>query len=284
VLVGKKTEKEKFAGAKYTLTIEAFMPDGKALQCGTSHNLGTGFAKAFGIKYIGKDEKKHLPWQNSWGLSTRLIGAAVMIHSDNKGLVLPPKAAETQVVVVPILFEKTKKEVLKACKSLKQDIMKKYRVMVDDRDDYNPGWKFNEWELKGVPLRIEVGPKDLEKDQAVLVRRDNGEKKTVKFEEVAAEIPKIFEQMELDMFNKAKKMLNDKIVETAEWNEFVKAIKERKIVKTIFCNEAECEDWIKDKTSGASSRLIPFDSKKPDGNCVHCGKPAQVEIYFSKSY
>lgn len=284
VLVGKKTDKEKFAGAKYTLTIEAFMPDGKALQCGTSHNLGQGFAKSFGINFIGKDEKKHLPWQNSWGLSTRLIGAVVMVHSDDKGLVLPPQVAETQVVIVPILFEKTKKEVLKACKTLKQEIMKKYRVMVDEREDYSPGWKFNEWELKGVPLRIELGPKDLEKNQAVLVRRDNGEKKTVKLEDVFGEIPKLFGKMELDMFNKAKKELQSKIVETADWTEFAKLIKERKIVKTIFCNEGECEDEIKDKTCGASSRLIPFDSKKPSGNCVHCGKPAQVEIYFSKSY
>lgn len=284
LLVGKKTDKEKFAGAEYTLTIEAFMPDGKALQCGTSHNLGQGFAKAFGINFIGKDEKTHLPWQNSWGLSTRLIGAVVMTHSDNKGLVLPPKVAEKQVVIVPIIFEKTKDEVLKAVKSLKQEIMKKYRVMVDDRDDYNPGWKFNEWELKGIPLRIELGPKDLEKNQAVLVRRDNGEKKTVKFEDVASEIPKIFEQMEFDMFNKAKKRLESQIVETADWDEFVKGIKERKIVKTVFCGESECEDWIKDKTGGASSRCIPFDSRITEGNCVHCGKPAKVEIYFSKSY
>ncbi len=284
VLVGKKTEKEKFAGAKYTLTIEAFMPDGKALQCGTSHNLGQGFAKAFEIRFIGKDEKKHLPWQNSWGLSTRLIGAAVMIHSDNKGLVMPPKIAETQVMIVPILFEKTKKEVLKACKELKQKIALRYTVSLDDRDDYSPGWKFNEWELKGVPLRIELGPKDLEKNQAVLVRRDNGEKKTVKLEDVQKEIPKIFENMELEMFNKAKKHMDDSTIETADWNEFMKAIKERKLVKTQFCNEAECEDMIKDKTGGATSRCIPLDSKHKEGNCVHCGKPAKVEIYFSKSY
>jgi prolyl-tRNA synthetase len=284
VLTGKKTEKEKFAGALYTTTIEALMPDGKALQMGTSHNLGNNFAKAFGIRYVGEDEKKHLAWQNSWGFSTRLIGAVVMVHGDDKGLVLPPKIAPIQVVIVPILFEKTKKEVLKACKELKQSLMVKYEVNLDDREDYSPGWKFNEWELKGVPLRIEIGPKDLENNQAVMVRRDNGEKTKVKLNEVSKEIQKIFEKMEMNLFNKAKKFLTDNIVERSGWNEFAKAIKEKKVVKTLFCGEPECEDWIKDKTGGATSRCVPFGSKKPEGKCVHCGKPAEVEIYFSKSY
>jgi len=284
VIVGKKTEKEKFAGAKYTLTIEAFMPDGKALQCGTSHNLGIGFAKAFGIKYIGKDEKKHLPWQNSWGISTRLIGAAVMTHSDDKGLVLPPKVAEVQIAIVPILFDKTKEEVLKACKALKQKLAIKYRTHLDSREGYSPGWKFNEWELKGVPIRIELGPKDLEKNQAVVVRRDNGEKSPIKLEDIPQEIPKIIENMELDMFKKAKKIMDDSIVEAKDWNSFEKSIKDKKLVKTIFCGEPECEESIKDKSSGATSRCIPLDSKKPDGKCVLCDKDAKVEIYFSKSY
>ncbi len=283
-IVGKKTEKEKFAGAKYTYTIEAFMPDGKSLQCGTSHNLGQGFAKAFGIKFVGKDEKHHLPWQNSWGISTRLIGAAVMTHSDDKGLVLPPKVASVQVAIVPILFEKTKDEVLKACNEVKRKLSPKYRVVLDDRDDYSPGWKFNEWELKGVPLRIELGPKDLEKNQAVLARRDTGEKASVKLEDIPSQAASILGKMELDMFNKAKLFLDSCIVETADWKQFLQAIKDRKLAKTMFCNESECEAMIKEKTGGASSRCIPLDSKEPQGSCVHCGKPAKAWIYFSKSY
>ena len=175
VLTGVKTEKEKFAGAIETTAIEAFMPDGKALQLGTSHNLGQGFAKAFGIEYIGKDEKKHYPWQNSWGVSTRFIGGLIMTHSDDKGLVLPPKIAPDQVVIVPIIFDDTKDKVLKKAKEIK-DKLKKYSVIIDDREGYSSGWKFNEWELKGIPIRIEIGPKDIEKKQAVVVRRDTGKK------------------------------------------------------------------------------------------------------------
>ena len=284
VIPGKKSENEKFAGALYTTGIEALMPDGKALQMGTSHNLGINFAKAFEIKYLGTDEKKHLVWQNSWGITTRLIGAVIMVHGDDKGLVIPPKIAPIQVAIVPILFEKTKKEVLKACKELKQSLMQRYDVILDDRDEYNPGWKFNEWELKGIPIRIEIGPKDLENNQAIVVRRDNGEKSKVKLNDVPKEIPKIFESIEMNLFNNAKKFLKDNIVETKDWGEFLKAIKDKKLVKTIFCGEPECEDLIKDKTGGATSRCIPLDSKKPDGKCIHCDKPAEVEIYFSKSY
>ena len=190
VLEGKKTDKERFAGAIETYSLEALMPDGKALQMGTSHNLGQNFAKAFGIKFLGKDEKEYLPWQNSWGISTRLIGALVMVHSDDKGLVLPPKVAPVQIVIVPIYF-KDKKKILKKAIEIKNMLenqrfsaptylgLKSYDIILDDRDDYTPGWKYNEWELKGVPLRIEIGPKDVAKNQVVLVRRDNNKKEFV---------------------------------------------------------------------------------------------------------
>ncbi|MBW2977922.1 proline--tRNA ligase [Candidatus Woesearchaeota archaeon] len=284
VITGEKTPKERFAGAKATYTIEALMPDGKALQMGTSHNLGQNFAESFGIKYLGKDEKTHTPWQNSWGFSTRLIGAIVMVHGDNNGLVLPPKIAPTQVVIVPILFDKTKEEVLKQCKELKNQLSIKFDVELDDREEYTPGWKFNEWELKGVPIRLEIGPKDLDKGQVVLVRRDTGEKSFSKLSNhVAKDVQKLLEDIEMSLFSKAQTFLKESTVEVTKWNEFLKAIKDKKLVKANFCGDAECEDWIKDKTGGASSRCIPFDSK-PEGKCIHCDKEAKVVAYFSKSY
>jgi len=284
VLIGKKTDKEKFAGAKYTLTIEAFMPDGKALQCGTSHNLGQSFAKAFGISYLGKDEKKNIPWQNSWGISTRLIGSLVMTHSDDKGLVLPPKVAENKIVIIPIIFEDSKEKVLKQAEKIKKSLLK-FNPILDSREEYTPGWKYSEYELKGTPLRIEIGPKDIEKSQVVLVRRDNSKKEFIKIKDLAKEIPNILETMQKDMFNKAKKFLDSSIVEIKNWSEFVEAIKERKIVKTPFCNEPECEDWIKDKTGGATSRCIPLEEENVSNlTCPQCNKPAKVMIYFSKSY
>jgi prolyl-tRNA synthetase len=282
-LIGKKTEKEKFAGAKYTLTIEAFMPDGKALQCGTSHNLGQGFAKAFKISYLGRDEKQHLPWQNSWGISTRLIGGLVMTHSDNKGLVLPPKIAENKVVIIPILFDKTKEKVLEKAREIKKELSK-LNPILDDREEYSPGWKYNEYELKGIPVRIEIGPKDIENNQAMVVRRDTLKKEPVKLKDLAESVPKILDAMQKEMYEKAKKFLDSSIVAVKDWKEFMNAIKEKKIVKTVWCNDSECEDWIKDKTGGASSRCIPFEQEKVSGNCPHCGKPAKTWIYFSKSY
>ncbi len=284
-IIGQKTEKEKFAGAKYTLTIEAFMPDGKALQCGTSHNLGQGFAKAFGISFLGQDEKPHLPWQNSWGLSTRLVGATVMTHSDDKGLILPPKIAKNQVVIIPLFFKGSEEKVLKQAKEIEKELLK-FRPILDDREDQKPGYKFNEWEMKGIPLRIEIGPRDLEKKSVIVVKRNTGEKIPVKIKDLKKEIPKLLEQIHQELYSNAEKFLNSQIIEVKNWKEFTKAIKDKKIVKTLFCGEEECEDWIKDKTGGASSRCIPLESrnKKVKGKCSHCGKPAQTEIYFSKSY
>ncbi|TKJ17039.1 proline--tRNA ligase [Candidatus Woesearchaeota archaeon B3_Woes] len=282
VLVGNKTEKEKFAGAEYTLSIEAFMPDGKALQCGTSHQLGQGFAKSFGINFLGRDEKKHTPWQNSWGLSTRLIGGLVMAHSDDNGLVLPPKVAKNKLVIVPIIFEKTKDKVNKKAEEIKKSLAK-FNPILDDREDYSPGWKYNEWELKGIPLRIEIGPKDLEKNQAVVVRRDTHEKENIKITNLAKKIPELLDDIQDNLFKKAKKFLNDNIIEIKNWDEFKQGIKSKKIVKTVWCNNIECEEDIKDKT-GASTRCIPFDEKQVKGTCPHCKKQAKVLIYFSKSY
>lgn len=284
VIVGKKTDKEKFAGAIYTLTIEALMPDGKALQCGTSHNLGQGFAKAFGISYTDKEEKEQLPWQNSWGLSTRLIGGTVMTHSDDKGLVLPPALCMNKAVIVPILFDKTKEMTLKKVLELSKEI-RDLKPIVDDREDYSAGFKFNEWELKGVPIRIEVGPKDIEKKQVVIVRRDTGEKEFVPEKDLKQRAGEILKEMHGAMLDKARKNMEDNTVDAVDWNIFMKAIERRKLVKAYFCNESSCEEEIKEKSGGASTRCVLLGSVEPKGKkCVHCGKDAKVEIYFSKSY
>ncbi|MFA5953004.1 MAG: proline--tRNA ligase [Candidatus Pacearchaeota archaeon] len=284
VLIGKKTEKEKFAGALNTYTIEAFMSDGKALQCGTSHNLGQGFAKAFGISFLGKDEKKHLPWQNSWGISTRLIGGMVMTHSDDKGLILPPKIAENKVVIIPILFDKTKEKILKLSREIKKSL-EKLNPILDDSEEFTPGYKFSEYELKGIPLRIEIGPKDLEKNQVIVVKRNNFEKTAIKIKDLKKEIPKILEKMQSEIFEKAQKNLYESIVEVKNLNEFEKAIKNKKIIFINWCNTTECEEKIKEKTN-ATGRCIPlgYENQKISGNCPICGKPVKVRIYFAKSY
>lgn len=281
VLLGEKTEKERFPGAKRTYTFESFMPDGKALQCGTSHNLGQGFAKVFKIGYIGKDEKKHIPWQNSWGISTRLIGAMVMTHSDDKGLVLPPRAAPMKAVIVPILFDKTKDVVLKEAKKIHSKIEDSH---LDDREEYSPGFKFNEWELKGVPIRIEIGPKDIHNKQVVLVRRDTGEKENVKIKDLNKKIKETLEDIQSNLFKKAKKFLDSSIKEVKNWKEFEKVVLNKKMALAPFCGTVECEDLIKDKTKGANSRLIPFKQKKISGKCVHCDKKAKFYAIFGKAY
>lgn len=254
--------------------------------CSAEHPIiwDRDFGKAFGISFLGRDEKKHIPWQNSWGLSTRLIGAVVMTHSDNKGLVLPPNAAYNKIVIIPIFKGEEKEDILKECKKIETSL-KQFNPILDDRDEYTPGWKYNEYELKGIPIRIEFGPKDLEKKQVILVRRDNGKKEPVKVADLKDKIKETLEQMHEDMFKKAGKFMQDSIAEAKNWNEFLKAIKTKKLVKTTFCGEAECEDWIKDKTGGASSRLIPFDEEVKKGDkCVHCNKEARYVVYFSKSY
>ncbi len=282
-LTGRKTEKEKFAGAKATYAIEGFMPDGKALQCGTSHDLGQNFAKGFKIKFEGKDKKEHYPWQNSWGISTRLIGAIVMTHSDDKGLVLPPKLAENKIVIIPILFENTKEKVLKKVEEIKEDL-NYYNPIVDDRADYSPGWKYHDWEMKGIPIRIEIGPKDLENKQAVLVRRDTGQKEFIKLKDLRNVIKLYLEEMHENLYNKAKEHLTNSIVEVEDWNEFKKQTTNNKLVLAPFCGEPECENWIKDKAAGVTSRVIEEKKKVKNETCIQCGKPAKCFTYFSRAY
>jgi prolyl-tRNA synthetase len=281
VLVGRKSESEKFPGAKITMTIEALMPDGKALQMGTSHNLGQGFAKVFDVKFRGEDEKENYVWQTSWGFSTRLIGALALVHGDDKGLVLPPKVLENKVVIVPVLFEDSKEKVLKKCVELKNKLGK-YGAILDDREGYSPGRKYNEWELKGIPLRVEVGPRDLEKKQVVLVRRDEGKKESVSEVGMVKRIEEVLEDIQSGLFKKAKKFLDSRIDTAGSMVELKKKLKEGKIVKAYMKNDSGVEDEIKEKTGGATSRIIENDKKK--GKCVLSGEMVNTIGYFAKSY
>lgn len=283
---GYKSEKEKFVGALYTTTLESIMPDGKALQMGTSHNLGQNFSKPFKIKYLGKDGKEHFAWTTSWGVSWRLIGALIMVHGDNKGLILPPKVAPTQVVIIPIFYSnKQKEKVLSRVKDVERVLRaSKLRVMVDDREQYTPGWKYNEWELKGVPLRIEIGPRDIEKEQVTLVRRDEGKKIQIPIKELRKAVIQILNDIQKSLFSKAREVLKDMTNTAKSMNELLEILQERGgFVKACWCGSRECEDLIKEKT-GADIRAIPFKHKKPFSKCIACGKKAKLVVYFARAY
>ncbi len=286
VLVGTKSESEKFAGADCTTALEAMMPDGKALQMGTSHNLGQHFAKVFDIKYIGEDKQDHLVWQTSWGITTRTIGALVMTHGDDKGLVLPPKIAPTHVVIVPIPFKGADPVAINTkAKEIAQRLRQEgLTVILDNREEYTPGWKFNQWELKGIPIRIEIGPRDLKNQQAVMVRRDLGQKSFVKDAEIEAAAVKLLEDIQNSMLAKARKMLEEKITTVQTYDEFKKILADKGgFIKAPWCENAECEAKIKEETT-ATVRIRPFKKETPIANCVYCGKEATEMAYFAKSY
>ncbi|MGC4378888.1 proline--tRNA ligase [Fictibacillus sp. Mic-4] len=281
VIRGKKTEKEKFAGANFTLTIESLMHDGKALQSGTSHYLGTGFAEAFGIQYTDKNGKLQYVHQTSWGITTRLIGALIMVHGDNRGLVLPPKIAPTQVMIVPIAQHK--EGVLDKAYELKDQLKKLARVGID-ASDKTPGWKFSESEMKGIPLRLEIGPKDIEKGQVVLVRRDTNEKTTVAMSELEAKIPAILEDIQAKLFEKAKSHREKKTSVAKNMDEFKSRLADNPgFIKAMWCGDLACENYIKDETA-ATSRCIPFEQEKVADTCVCCEKEAKHLVYWAKAY
>ncbi len=282
ILKGKKSEKEKFAGALYTLSLETLLPNGKAIQCCTSHNLGQNFSKAFDINFLDKNEKKQYVWQNSWGFSTRTIGIMVAIHGDDKGLIIPPKLAEIQIAIIPILFDKTKEKVLKKSKELLK-LLKNYRIYLDEREDYSAGWKFNEYELKGIPLRIEIGPKDIEKDQIVLVRRDNLKKEIIKMKDLNKKVEEILDDIQNNLYHKAKEFLNKNINSVNNINEMKKTINSNKIVKLNWCEDKICEETLKDKTDGAKCLNISL-TEKGKGKCFNCNKNATCVAFFGKSY
>ena len=280
VVKGQKTEKERFAGAKATYTIESLMHDGKALQSGTSHNFGDGFAKAFGIQYTDKDNKLKYVHQTSWGMTTRIIGAVIMVHGDNSGLVLPPAIAPTQVIIVPIAMQKG--GVVEKANELK-DRLSNFRVKVDDSDK-SPGWKFSEYEMKGVPIRLEVGPKDIEKNQVVLARRDSGEKIIVSMDNLEEEVAKLLEDIQHSMLENARARRDSKTYVAKNMDEFEKIINETPgFIKAMWCGDQACEDKIKEMT-GATSRCIPFEQEEISDTCVCCGKKAKHMVYWGRAY
>ncbi len=281
VIRGQKTEKEKFAGAKYTLTIESLMHDGKALQSGTSHHLGTGFAEAFGIQYTDQNGELQYVHQTSWGITTRLIGALIMVHGDNRGLVLPPRIAPKQVMIVPIAQHK--EGVLDFAYNLKDRLSKIVRIDIDASDKM-PGWKFNEYEMKGIPVRLEVGPKDIEKEQVVLVRRDTGEKIFTPIAELEEKLLALLEDIQQNLYNKAKEHREKKTSTATNMDEFKKNLEENPgFIKAMWCGDRKCEDHIKEETS-ATSRCIPFEQEKIHDQCVVCGKEAKHMVYWAKAY
>lgn len=283
MITGQKTEKEKFAGALRTYTMEALMQDGKALQAGTSHNLGQHFAKVFDIQYLDKDGQLKYVYQTSWGVSTRLIGGIIMVHGDERGLVLPPKVAPIQVVIVPIAFHKG--GVLEKANEIYQELKNGgIRVELDDRDTQSPGWKFNEWELKGVPIRLEIGPKDIEKNQVVLVRRDNLEKSFVSMDNLAETVKDTLDQVHNGLYQKALAMREKHTHVAHNMEQFVDALENKKgFVKAMWCGDRGCEDKVKEETS-ATIRCIPFEQEKLNDKCICCGGEAKHMVYFAKAY
>ena len=282
VVKGRKTDKEKFAGAEATYTIESLMHDGKALQSGTSHNFGDGFARAFEIQYTDKENKLQYVHQTSWGMTTRMIGAIIMVHGDDSGLKLPPRIAPVQAVIIPI--QQKKEGVLENAARLEEALRAAgVRVKVDATDK-SPGFKFAEQEMRGIPVRIECGPKDIEAGQAVVVRRDTREKITVALEELAVKVPQILESIQDDMLEAARVHRDTHTYVARDYQEFVKTINEKPgFIKAMWCGDQACEDRIKEETA-ATSRCIPFEQEQISDVCVCCGRPAKKMVYWGRAY
>jgi len=282
-LIGRKSEKEKFAGAEYTISMEFYMPNGKAIQGPDFHHDGDNFAKAYGIEFLDKDGKKKYVQQNTFAISTRMLGVMFAIHSDSKGLILPPNIAKNKVVIVPILFEDSKKEVLEEARKL-EGKLKKFGVILDDREEYKPGFKFNEWDLKGIPIKIEIGPKDLAKKEVVISRRDTGQKKSYRVADLDKVIPKLLDDIQDKLFEKAKKSLYDNIEETDDLEEMKRALEYKKILFVPLCGNENCEDNLKHKSGGAKVLNIPENQPKKEAKCIICGKDSEYWGYVGKSY
>ncbi len=280
VIKGQKTDKEKFAGAIATYTIEALMHDGKALQSGTSHNFGDGFAKAFGIQYTSKENKLEYVHQTSWGMTTRLIGAIIMVHGDNSGLVLPPRVAPTQVMTIPI--QQKKEGVLDKAYELKNRL-KGFRVKVDDTDK-SPGWKFSEQEMRGIPLRIEIGPRDIEANKAMIARRDTGEKMEISLDELESKVAELLDTIQKEMLENARAHRDAHTYTATEYAEFLDILNNKPgFVKAMWCGDQTCEDKVKEDAA-ATSRCMPFEQENLSDKCICCGKPAKKMVYWGKAY
>jgi prolyl-tRNA synthetase len=287
VIRGKKTEKEKFAGAVYTLCVEALMKDKRALQWGTSHHLGQNFAKAFDVTYQTESGNREYVWATSWGVSTRMVGGVVMAHGDDKGLRLPPKIAPIQTVIVPIYYgEDEQQTVLRKVDEISAQFQSEIRIKVDDRENYKPGWKFNEWEMKGVPLRIEVGPKDVAANQVVIARRDKGpkEKQSVPFDGLRDRILDLLNDIQQTMFNDALKFREENSHNIDTYDEFKDVIENQLgFLYAHWCGNDACEQAIQEETK-ATIRCIPFDQEEESGTCIYCGKPSNKRVPFAKAY
>lgn len=285
VLTGKKSDKEKFVGAVYTTTMESIMPDGKALQMGTSHFLGQNFSKPFDVKFLDKQNVETFAWQTSWGVSWRLIGALIMIHGDDKGLVLPPRVAPIQVVIVPIYYSPSDMElVLSKASEIKAALARhNLRVHMDVRDEVTPGYKFHDWEMKGVPLRVEIGPKDIAKGKMVLVRRDNLKKTDLSFDDTEKGILVMLEEIQHSLFENAKDLLKNKTKDVADIETFKTEMEKGAFLNSPWCGDQKCEEVIKEST-GADIRVIPFDAQSKDSKCIVCGKASKTHAIFARSY
>ncbi|HUU57744.1 MAG TPA: proline--tRNA ligase [bacterium] len=286
VYTGVKTDRERFPGAVQTYTVEAMMPDGRALQAGTSHDLGQHFAKVFDITYLEEDNQLHYVWQTSWGVTTRLIGALIMVHGDDAGLKLPPRLAPVQTVVVPITFEETKEEVLAQARTLADELERGgIRVKLDDRDEYKPGWKFNEWELRGAPLRLELGPKDMARGVVTAVRRDTRDRAAVPRGEIVAWAKDMLDVIQKDMLAAATVRRDAKTQTVESRDDFYLLFEGRPgFVRAPWCGDGECEGRIAEET-GATIRFLPLEAEEASGAvCVGCGGEAGVWAYFAKAY
>ena len=282
VLKGEKTEKEKFAGADNTFTVETLMHDGRALQSGTSHYFGQNFTKAFDIKFQNREGKEEYPYQTSWGVTTRLIGAVIMAHGDNRGLKLPPKVAPIQVIIVPIAMHKEGVE--DKAKEIYEVLNKNFRTELDLRDNYSTGYKFNDWELRGVPVRIELGPRDIENGVCVVVRRDTLEKTTIRLDELQEKVGELLDNIQKNMYNECAKRVEERTTVAKNMDEFEKNINENQgYVKAMWCGKEECENKIKEIT-GAHSRCIPFEQEKISDHCVCCGEKAEKMVVWGRQY
>ncbi len=285
-VTGFKSDREKFVGAKYTTTLEGMMPvEGKALQMGTSHHLGQNFSKPFEIKYLGKDTKEHFAWQTSWGVSWRLIGALIMVHGDDKGLVLPPKVAPIQVVIVPIFKDKDAQEVKDHASGIEAELKRAgIRAYMDGRDEYTSGWKFNEWEMKGVPLRINIGPRDIAEGQLEFVRRDTKEKSKSGRNKLVETANILLEQIQSSLLAKATQLLQENISKPADYSEFKSTIEGKGgFALAGWCGRQECEVKIKEET-GADIRVIPFEQKEMPDKCIYCGQQSKKAAMFARAY
>jgi len=284
VITGKKSENDKFVGAVYTDTLESLMPDGKALQMGTSHFLGQNFSKPFDVKYLDETNTETFAWQTSWGVSWRLIGGMIMTHGDDKGLILPPKIAPIQVVIIPIYYTNDDKDsVIQKAHQIKDDLSKiDLRVHLDDREQLTPGFKFNDWEMKGIPIRIEIGPKDIAKKQVVLVRRHNRTKTSFNMDSLTEKISSELKNIQKEMFDAAKKILDERVVRVSEYQKFKEELDNGKMIDCSWCGNQTCEDKIKEET-GADIRVIPSDDTKAE-TCIYCKNSGITNVLFARGY